>query len=103
MHNFGNADNKTQCRPLSTFSLHIHKHKQLNNMKNKPDKEILDSMAKNPANWKGILYFNRKDPRLIVQKLYPTLGWTLNFANPLTYLAVIFIVLAVVVVTVLTN
>ncbi len=72
-------------------------------MKNKLTQEILDSMAKNPSNWRGILYFNRKDPRLIVQKQFPPLGWTLNFANPLTYLMIISIVLIVVVVAVITN
>jgi len=72
-------------------------------MKNKLNQEILDSMAKNPSNWRGILYFNRKDPRLIVQKQFPPLGWTLNFANPLTYLMIISIVLVVVVVAVITN
>ena len=70
-------------------------------MKPKLDQEILDSMAKNPSNWRGILYFNRKDPRLVVQKLYPSLGWTLNFANPLTYLTIILLILVVVVVTVI--
>jgi uncharacterized membrane protein len=72
-------------------------------MKNKLDQEILDSMAKNPSNWRGILYFNRKDPRLIVQKQFPPLGWTFNFANPLTYLMIISIVLIVVFVAVITN
>jgi len=72
-------------------------------MKNKLTQEILDSMAKNPSNWRGILYFNRKDPRLIVQKQFPPLGWTLNFANPLTYLMIISIVLIVAVVAVITN
>jgi len=72
-------------------------------MKNKPDQEILDSMAKNPANWEGILYCNRKDPRLIVQKKYPPLGWTLNFANPLTYLTIILVILIVVLVSVIAN
>ena len=72
-------------------------------MKTKLDQEILDSMAKNPSNWRGILYFNRKDPRLIVQKQFPPLGWTLNFANPLTYLMIISIVLIVVVVAAITN
>jgi uncharacterized membrane protein len=72
-------------------------------MKNKLDQEILDSMAKNPSNWRGILYFNRKDPRLVVQKQFPPLGWTLNFANPLTYLMIISIVFIVVVVAVITN
>jgi uncharacterized membrane protein len=72
-------------------------------MKNKLDQEMLDSMANNPSNWRGIFYFNRKDPRLIVQKLIPPLGWTFNFANPLTYLMIMFIILIVVVVTVVTN
>jgi uncharacterized membrane protein len=72
-------------------------------MKNKLDQKILDSMAKNPSNWRGILYFNRKDPRLIVQKQFPPLGWTLNFANPLTFLMIISIVFIVVVVAVITN
>jgi len=72
-------------------------------MKNKLNQEILDIMTKNPSNWRGILYFNRKDPRLIVQKQFPPLGWTLNFANPLTYLMIISIVLVVVVVAVITN
>lgn len=72
-------------------------------MKNKLDQEILDSMVENPSNWRGILYFNRKDPRLTVQKQFPPLGWTLNFANPLTYLMIISVVLTVVVVAVITN
>lgn len=72
-------------------------------MKIKLDQEILDSMAKNPSNWRGIFYFNRKDPRLIVQKQVPSLGWTLNFANPLTYLIIISIGLIVGVVAVITN
>jgi uncharacterized membrane protein len=72
-------------------------------MKNKLNQEILDSMTKNPSNWRGILYFNRKDPRLIVNKQFPSSGWTLNFANPLTYIMIVSIVLIVVVVTVITS
>jgi len=48
----------------------------------------------NPENWKwGVFYFNRKDSRLIVSKRIKLLGWTLNFAHPLSYLiiALIFI------------
>ena len=58
-------------------------------MKTKLQKEILDAKSKNPNNWKGIFYFNRKDPRLLVPKFYPSMGWTLNFASPYTYLFVI--------------
>lgn len=56
-------------------------------MKTKLDQQLLDSMWKNPDNWKGIIYVNGKDPRLIVPKSNPKLGSTLNFGNKLTYLA----------------
>ncbi len=62
----------------------------------KPEKEILDAWSKDPGNWKGIFYFNRKDKRLIVPKLYPAMGWTLNFANPLTYICFICIILIII-------
>jgi uncharacterized membrane protein len=55
-------------------------------MKTQPDKQMLDAMSKNPDNWKGVLYFNPKDPRLIVPKYFSSMGWTLNFGNPYTYL-----------------
>lgn len=60
-------------------------------MKSKTEKEIENTMNKNPNNWKGIFYFNRKDYRLIVPKRDPSLGWTLNFASPYTYLFLIAI------------
>jgi uncharacterized membrane protein len=64
-------------------------------MQNKSSKVIPDTRSKNPGNWKGIIYFNRKDSRVIVPKLNPFLGWTLNFGNPYTYFSVIAIVLIV--------
>jgi uncharacterized membrane protein len=70
-------------------------------MKTRLNKEILDSMSKNPANWKGIFYFNRKDPRIIVPKYYPSTGWTLNFANPFSYLALLAILMFIKVITLL--
>lgn len=54
-------------------------------MKNKLEQHILDSMSKNLGNWRGPFYINRKDPRLLVPKYNPMMGWTLNFANPYTY------------------
>lgn len=65
-------------------------------MKIKLEKEILDTMSKNPGNWKGIFYFNRKDPRLIVPKINPSMGWTFNFASPYTYLFLIALVLIII-------
>ena len=64
-------------------------------MKTKLDQAILDSMSKNPNNGKGVFYFNRKDSRLIVPKLYPALGWTFNFASPYPYITIICAILII--------
>ena len=37
----------------------------------------------------GFLYWNRWDKMVIVPKRIPALGWTLNFANPVTYIILI--------------
>jgi uncharacterized membrane protein len=62
-------------------------------MKTNLDKEMLDTMSRDPGNWRGAFYFNRKDPRIIVPKLHPSLGWTFNFASPYPYILLICIVL----------
>lgn len=66
-------------------------------MKTRLDQAILDSMSKDPGNWKGIFYFNRKDPRLTVPKLNPAMGWTFNCASPYPYITVICIILIIIV------
>lgn len=46
------------------------------------DRAELDASHRDPANWKlGVLYFNKRDPRLLPPKRPPGLGWTINFAN----------------------
>ena len=50
-------------------------------MKKKLEEQLLDNIRKNPENWKGVFYVNRKDPRIFVPKLNPRMGWTLNFGN----------------------
>ncbi|MDA3943859.1 MAG: hypothetical protein PF694_10025 [Bacteroidetes bacterium] len=64
-------------------------------MKTKLEKEMLDAMRNNPDNWKGVFYYNCKDPRLLVPKYYAKLGWTLNFANPYSYTLIGAIVLLI--------
>jgi uncharacterized membrane protein len=64
-------------------------------MKTKLDQAILDSMSKDPSNWKGIFYFNRKDPRLTVPKIYPLMGWTFNFASPYPYITIICVIMII--------
>lgn len=45
-----------------------------------------DLEQENPENWKlDIFYFNKKDPRFIVPKRLKILGWTFNFARPISY------------------
>ena len=66
-------------------------------MKTKHDKELLDSMHDNPNNWKGFIYVNKNDNRLIVPKKIPLMGWTLNFSSPYAYILLISIVLIIIV------
>ncbi len=51
-------------------------------MKDEFDQQYFDRMHKDPDNWKGIFYVNRKDSRLFVPKLNPDLGWTINLGIP---------------------
>ncbi|RLD46956.1 MAG: hypothetical protein DRI88_06815 [Bacteroidetes bacterium] len=59
----------------------------------KSEKRNYDLMHKNPSNWRGVFYFNRKDPRITVPKSDPTMGWTINFGNPYTYVLLFLIIL----------
>jgi uncharacterized membrane protein len=58
-------------------------------MKTIPSKEFLDNMSKDQGYWKGPFYLNKRDPRLMVPKINESLGWTLNFAHPAAYIAMI--------------
>jgi uncharacterized membrane protein len=58
-----------------------------------------DRMIDDPTNYKwGIFYFNRKDNRIVVPKRSRMMGWTLNFGNVYTYVFLILIVAAVIVI-----
>ncbi|MCZ4222879.1 DUF5808 domain-containing protein [Pedobacter rhodius] len=51
-----------------------------------------DFQHDNPENWKwGMFYFNRNDSRFIVPKRVQVLGWTLNFAHPISYIIILLI------------
>jgi uncharacterized membrane protein len=62
-------------------------------MKTKLERAILDAMSSNPNNWKGVVYFNPRDPRLLVRKIHSSMGWTFNFAHPWSYVTLISIIL----------
>jgi uncharacterized membrane protein len=72
-------------------------------MKRNLDQQLLDAMSKDPGNWKGPFYVNRKDPRLIVPKLCPSMGWTFNFASPYSFMALGAIIVIAIVFTVITK
>lgn len=62
----------------------------------KPSKETLERWREDPANWKlGIFYFNPKDKRIFPPKKIKALGWTVNFANPISILTMLLVVGAI--------
>lgn len=65
-------------------------------MKANQDNNNFDMMHKNPNNWKGIFYVNPKDPRILVPKLNPSMGTTLNFGNKYAFIGLAAIILIIV-------
>ena len=64
--------------------------------KEKPIKEIYNLWHDDPANWRlGILYYNKKDKRLFPPKRQLGFGWTVNLANPYSYLTLLGIILLI--------
>ncbi len=55
-------------------------------------KEVEESCHKDVRNWKlgGFIYFSKVDKRTFVEKSNPTVGITLNFGNPKSYLVLLF-------------
>ena len=53
-----------------------------------------DFEHENPENriW-GVIYFNKRDYRFLVAKRNPMMGWTFNFAHPITFIVLILILL----------
>jgi len=56
--------------------------------KEKPSDETMNQWHDDPSNWKlGIFYFNKNDKRIFPPKRLEGMGWTVNFANPYSLLA----------------
>ena len=67
-------------------------------MSQKPDKETLQRWHNDSNNWKwGIIYYNKEDNRLFPPKRVPMMGWTINFANVWSIIAMIALVAAIIV------
>jgi len=57
--------------------------------------KLLPREMATPSPWRfGFFYFNRDDPRLLVPKRSPGLGWTINCAQPRAWLVLVAITLA---------
>ncbi len=63
---------------------------------NKPSKETNEKWHKDPSNWRlGIFYYNKEDKRLLPPKRIPSMGWTVNFANPYSFSLLLGFILAI--------
>ncbi len=63
---------------------------------NKPSKETLENWHQDPNNWKwGVFYFNKDDRRIFPPKKNKYMGWTVNFANPMSILMLFAIIILI--------
>jgi len=53
-------------------------------------------MENDPKNYKfSLIYWNKDDKRIFVPKSVPWMGWTMNFANPVSYVILLLLILAI--------
>ena len=101
---------KKNCRGkrIAYFSINTNVRNNLNELPHhkekmpadrKPTKETLDKWHNDPNNWKwGIFYFNKEDKRIFPPKRNKYFGWTVNFANPISILAIIVLIILMLVI-----
>ena len=66
----------------------------------KPSEETKRQWHQDPNNWIwGIFYYNKEDNRILPPKRIAWMGWTVNFANPVS--VSIFLILILLAFTVL--
>jgi uncharacterized membrane protein len=64
---------------------------------NKPSQETNDAWHDDPSSWKlGVFYFNPKDKRIFPPKRMQGMGWTINFANPISIMAMVGMIIFIV-------
>ena len=66
----------------------------------KPTKETLDNWHKDPNNlkWRW-LYYNKEDKRIFPPKRNKIMGWTVNFANPISIIALVVLTVAIIIIS----
>ena len=65
-------------------------------METKPYRSVLNSISNGLSLMSGGFYSNGKDKRLFVPKPIPNTGYTMNFGQPMAYVVVIGLLLAIV-------
>ncbi|CAM3984625.1 MULTISPECIES: DUF5808 domain-containing protein [Flavobacterium] len=61
---------------------------------NEPSEETKRQWHQDPNNWfLGIFYYNVEDKRILPPKRIAWMGWTVNFANPLSVSLLLIILL----------
>lgn len=70
----------------------------------KPSEETKKAWKKDPTLWKWrMFYFNPADKRIFPPKQIGFLGWTINFANPLSILSIPVLIALIYLIAVLAN
>ncbi len=66
----------------------------------KPSKETKENWLKDDKYWKwGMFYFNPEDKRIFPPKRIPWMGWTVNFANPISILIAVILIVSLIGIT----
>ena len=67
--------------------------------KQEPSEETKRQWHQDPNNWiLGIFYFNREDNRIFPPKRIAWMGWTVNFANPISVSVLLIALLLIILV-----
>ena len=64
-------------------------------METKQSKSVFNSIGNGLTMMTGGFYSYRKDKRLFVPKSIPNAGYTMNFGQPLAYVVIIGLILAI--------
>jgi uncharacterized membrane protein len=66
----------------------------------KPSKETKENWLRDNKYWKwGLFYYNPEDNRIFPPKRNPWMGWTVNFANPISIITFVILTAALIFIT----
>jgi uncharacterized membrane protein len=66
--------------------------------KEQPSRQTLEEWHDDPSNWTlGVFYYNKEDKRLFPPKRIGWMGWTVNFANPVSIITLLCLIILVII------